>query len=213
MFDRGAAVSGRQHRTTDRRASASSLPRGPASCGPGRFRRPWTRSSPKAWPKTRRSATAAAGDMANAAHDALTAPEQHQEATILRQGDNATLMANAVSPGSGPPWTNYAGGHRPTMAQARVPLGRRARCTIGRTSRRSAPRRRSRNASGGSSPGRRRCCSSRLSVSLGTWVRAPRRHRSKQASRTNRAAVQRSRLPPFARRGGGGQIRRCVRHQ
>ena len=33
------------------------------------------------------------GDLANAAHDALTTPEQRQEATILRQGDNETLMA------------------------------------------------------------------------------------------------------------------------
>ncbi len=36
-----------------------------------------------------------AGELAAAAHDALTAPEQHQEATILQQGDNATLFGNA----------------------------------------------------------------------------------------------------------------------
>jgi serine/threonine-protein kinase len=52
-----------------------------------------------------------AGDLAIAAHDALTRPEQRQEASILRQGDNATLMANVVDPGlvSGG-WTNYTGG-------------------------------------------------------------------------------------------------------
>lgn len=35
-----------------------------------------------------------AGDLAAAAHDALTAPEQYQEATILRQGENANLLAD-----------------------------------------------------------------------------------------------------------------------
>jgi serine/threonine-protein kinase len=35
-----------------------------------------------------------AGDLAAAAHDALTAPEQYREATILRQGQNATLLAS-----------------------------------------------------------------------------------------------------------------------
>ncbi len=35
-----------------------------------------------------------AGDLAAAAHGALTASEQHQEATILRQGENATLLAS-----------------------------------------------------------------------------------------------------------------------
>ena len=49
-----------------------------------------------------------AGDLANAAHDALTTSEQHQEATILRQGDNATMMAPVVDPNGGG-WTNYRG--------------------------------------------------------------------------------------------------------
>jgi serine/threonine protein kinase, bacterial len=48
-----------------------------------------------------------AGDLAAAAHDALTAPEQYQEATILRQGDNAALLGNAA--GAGRPWANYPG--------------------------------------------------------------------------------------------------------
>ncbi|CPR12012.1 Ser/Thr protein kinase D [Mycobacterium bohemicum DSM 44277] len=39
-----------------------------------------------------------AGDLAAAAHDALTTPEQHQEATILRYGQYAAQLAN----GSGP---------------------------------------------------------------------------------------------------------------
>jgi serine/threonine-protein kinase len=47
-----------------------------------------------------------AGDLAVAAHDALTAPEQYQEATILRQGENAALPANG---GMGGAWTNTRG--------------------------------------------------------------------------------------------------------
>ncbi|RFD25239.1 serine/threonine protein kinase [Mycobacterium uberis] len=47
---------------------------------------------------------ATAGDLAKAAHWALNASEQHQEATILQRGDNATLLGNAGCahyPGSG----------------------------------------------------------------------------------------------------------------
>ncbi len=46
-----------------------------------------------------------AGDLAIAAHDALTTPEQHQATTILRRGDNASLLANQDDSGlirSGP---------------------------------------------------------------------------------------------------------------
>lgn len=46
-----------------------------------------------------------AGDLAAAAHSALTAPEQQQEATILRQGEYATQLAS----GAGRARTNYAG--------------------------------------------------------------------------------------------------------
>jgi serine/threonine protein kinase, bacterial len=46
-----------------------------------------------------------AGDLAAAAHSALTAPEQQQEATILRQGEYAAQLANSV----GRAWTDYAG--------------------------------------------------------------------------------------------------------
>ncbi|WP_454561236.1 serine/threonine-protein kinase PknD [Mycobacterium haemophilum] len=45
---------------------------------------------------------ATAGDLAEAAHQALTAPEQHQEATILQHGDNATLLGTAG-------WAHYPG--------------------------------------------------------------------------------------------------------
>ncbi len=63
-----------------------------------------------------------AGDMAIAAHHALTTPEQRQEATILRQGDNATLMAPAVDPDFGGGWTNYTGsGPDPQTPQAMAP--------------------------------------------------------------------------------------------
>ncbi|OBJ82546.1 serine/threonine-protein kinase PknD [Mycobacterium asiaticum] len=47
-----------------------------------------------------------AGDLAAAAHDALTTPEQRQEATILRQGDNQTLIAPVVDPSLNTGWTN-----------------------------------------------------------------------------------------------------------
>ncbi len=43
-----------------------------------------------------------AGDLAAAANEALTAPEQRQAATILREGETATARANAVDPGFGP---------------------------------------------------------------------------------------------------------------
>jgi serine/threonine protein kinase, bacterial len=62
-----------------------------------------------------------AGDLAVAAHCALTAPEQHQAATILRQGEYATQLANAVDPDR--VWTNYPGsGADETMARP-VPWG------------------------------------------------------------------------------------------
>lgn len=61
-----------------------------------------------------------AGDLAIAAHEALTAPEQRQEATILRQGENATPMANAVDLGLGGAWTNYTG-TGPTAQPAPAP--------------------------------------------------------------------------------------------
>jgi serine/threonine protein kinase, bacterial len=62
-----------------------------------------------------------AGDLAVAAHCALTAPEQHQEATILRHGEYATQLANAVDPDR--VWTNYPGsGSDETMARP-VPWG------------------------------------------------------------------------------------------
>lgn len=40
-----------------------------------------------------------AGDLAIAAHDALTTSEQHQATTILRRGDNATLLATPADTG------------------------------------------------------------------------------------------------------------------
>jgi serine/threonine-protein kinase len=47
-------------------------------------------------------------DLADAAHAALTTSDQRQEATILRQGDNATLMAPVVDPSLGS-WANQSG--------------------------------------------------------------------------------------------------------
>ncbi|OBA83641.1 serine/threonine protein kinase [Mycobacterium sp. 1164966.3] len=55
------------------------------------------------------------GDLADAAHDALTTSEQRQEATILRQGDNETLMAPVVDPSVG--WASFGGsGAHPQQA-------------------------------------------------------------------------------------------------
>lgn len=46
-----------------------------------------------------------AGDLAVAAHEALTAPEQYQEATILRHSQDATSMADAAETTARPrPW-------------------------------------------------------------------------------------------------------------
>jgi serine/threonine protein kinase, bacterial len=64
-----------------------------------------------------------AGDLAVAAHHALTGPEQHQEATILRKGENATLLANAVDPGLGRAWTNYTGSGTDETIARPVPWG------------------------------------------------------------------------------------------
>lgn len=50
-----------------------------------------------------------AGDLASAAHDALTTPEQRQEATILRQGDNQTLIAPVVDPSLNGGWNSQSG--------------------------------------------------------------------------------------------------------
>ncbi|HYB81205.1 MAG TPA: serine/threonine-protein kinase PknD [Mycobacterium sp.] len=59
-----------------------------------------------------------AGDLAVAAHHALTTSEQQQEDSILRQGDNATLFATAVGPGPARAWTDYtASGTDATMAR------------------------------------------------------------------------------------------------
>ena len=45
-----------------------------------------------------------AGDLAAAAHDALTGADQHLEARILRQGDNAPLFANPPETPGAAPW-------------------------------------------------------------------------------------------------------------
>ena len=54
-----------------------------------------------------------AGDLAAAAHDALTGPEQHLESTILRQGDNATLLANTPDTLRAAAWAYYGSGSNP----------------------------------------------------------------------------------------------------
>jgi len=54
-----------------------------------------------------------AGDLAAAAHDALTAPDQHLEASILQQGDNATLLANIPDAGWASGWAGNGSGSGP----------------------------------------------------------------------------------------------------
>lgn len=58
-----------------------------------------------------------AGDLAIAAHDALTGPEQYHEASILRQGQNAGVLGNSGDQGLVPPWTNYPAEAAQTMAR------------------------------------------------------------------------------------------------
>ncbi|QLL06653.1 serine/threonine-protein kinase PknD [Mycobacterium vicinigordonae] len=66
-----------------------------------------------------------AGDLAAAAHDALTTPEQRQEATILRQGDNQTLIAPVVDPSLAGGWNSQSG--QPSgQAAAQPPAGQYA---------------------------------------------------------------------------------------
>ncbi|MGH3551298.1 MAG: serine/threonine-protein kinase PknD [Mycobacterium sp.] len=50
-----------------------------------------------------------AGELATAAHDALTEPEQQQATTILRQGEVATLREGAAEAGSADAWTAARG--------------------------------------------------------------------------------------------------------
>jgi len=58
-----------------------------------------------------------AGDLAAAAHGALSTPEQHQEATILRQGDNVTLLANTRDAPRAAALAYYGSGAGETMAR------------------------------------------------------------------------------------------------
>ncbi|BDB44828.1 MULTISPECIES: serine/threonine-protein kinase PknD [Mycobacterium] len=62
-----------------------------------------------------------AGDLAAAAHDALTTPEQRQEATILRQGDNQTLIAPVVDPSLAGGWNSRGGASGQPSGPAAMP--------------------------------------------------------------------------------------------
>jgi serine/threonine protein kinase, bacterial len=72
-----------------------------------------------------------AGDLAVAAHEALTAPEQYDEATILRHGEDATLMAEAVETmtrpaprGTRPPSTQQSVAPPPDFTRSAAPPSR-----------------------------------------------------------------------------------------
>ena len=58
-----------------------------------------------------------AGDLAVAAHDALTGPDQHLETSILRQGDNATLLGNTPDTLRASAWAHYGAGSGETLAR------------------------------------------------------------------------------------------------
>jgi serine/threonine-protein kinase len=54
-----------------------------------------------------------AGELAAAAHDALSELDQHLATTILRQGDNATLLADSPDTQRAAGWTHYGSGSNP----------------------------------------------------------------------------------------------------
>jgi serine/threonine protein kinase, bacterial len=62
-----------------------------------------------------------AGDLAAAAHDALTAPEQDQAITILRQGENATFPARAAETGLAGAWAHSSGPRAGSYPPAQSP--------------------------------------------------------------------------------------------
>ncbi len=63
------------------------------------------------------------GDLGAAAHDALTAPEQHQEASILRKAnDNATLLAGVPDPPRAAARAYYGPAIDPRPMAPRTPL-------------------------------------------------------------------------------------------
>lgn len=176
-----------------------------------------------------------AGDLAIAAHDALTTSEQHQATTILRRGDNATLLATPADTGlsqsesgiagagTGPPtpgaarWspgdsatTPGSGQPRRELAQPNRTLPCRPECAPGLPGTRCAAGRQQTEG-----VGRRRRCRDRTGghrrrrrlPGLTTFVVAD------AGIRTDRVAVHRHRLPPLAEWGGSGQRRQRVRHQ
>ncbi|EQM22091.1 transmembrane serine/threonine-protein kinase D pknD [Mycobacterium tuberculosis FJ05194] len=176
-----------------------------------------------------------AGDLAIAAHDALTTSEQHQATTILRRGDNATLLATPADTGLSQSESGIAGagtdpgccpmvarglrdrGRTPGSGQPRRELAQpnrtlpcRPECAPGLPGTRCAAGRQQTEG-----VGRRRRCRDRTGghrrrrrlPGLTTFVVAD------AGIRTDRVAVHRHRLPPLAEWGGSGQRRQRVRHQ
>ncbi len=154
-----------------------------------------------------------AGELAAAAHDALTGPEQRLETTILRQGDNGSLVAGGPDALRAASRAYYGALANPgpsdeTMVRP-VPIPVHP---VMQDFPHGAPK-----------PGRKRkrwiiAGAAALALVSAIGVTGYLGTRSvigvlEAGVRTNRAAVQRHRLPPLSGRGGAGQGRRCVRHQ